>query len=101
MADYLTAAKLSDLAPGAALAVEVGGKSIALFNVGGEVYALDNRCLHAGGPLGQDELDNDMIICPWHNWEFNVKTGSHALRPEVKTNCFEGRVEGDNIQVAV
>ncbi len=66
MADFVKVATLSDLPPGTAKAVEVGGNSFALYNVGGTVYATTNTCPHRGGPLGEGELNESVITCPWH-----------------------------------
>ena len=55
--------------------VQAEGRSIALFNVAGSFCAIDNTCSHEGGPLGEGELAGEIVTCPWHNAEFNVKTG--------------------------
>jgi 3-phenylpropionate/trans-cinnamate dioxygenase ferredoxin component len=101
MADFVKVASLSDLAPGTAKAVEVGDKAIALFNVDGTIFALDNTCLHQGGPLGEGMLEGDVVTCPWHMWEYNVRTGEKVDNPELKVSRYEVRVEDGEIQVAV
>ena len=101
MADFVKVADLSDLAPGNAMEVDVEGKSVALFNIEGTVYALDNLCMHKGGPLGEGELENDVITCPWHSWQYNVKTGENVMQPGVKMATYPVRIEGGSIQVAV
>jgi 3-phenylpropionate/trans-cinnamate dioxygenase ferredoxin component len=101
MADFVKVANLSDLAPGAAKAVEVAGTLIALFNVGGTVFALDNTCLHQGGPLGEGMLEGDVVTCPWHMWEYNVRTGEKVGNSALKVSRYEVRVEGDDIKVAI
>ncbi len=101
MADFVKAADLSDLAPGNAMEVEVAGKSIALFNVEGTVYALDNTCIHRGGPLGEGDLEDEVVTCPWHAWQYNVKTGENVAQPGVKMASYPVRIEGGSIQVAV
>ncbi len=101
MPDFVKVASLSELEPGSAKAVEVAGRLIALFNVGGTIYALDNICLHQGGPLGEGILDGEVIMCPWHMWEYNVRTGEKVGVPEMKVESFPVRVEGNDIQVAI
>ena len=101
MAEFTNAAKLSDLAPGTAKEVEVNGKAIALFNVGGTVYATDNTCLHQGGPLGEGMLEGDVITCPWHMWEYDVRTGEKVGFASLKVATYPVQVEGDDIKVAV
>jgi 3-phenylpropionate/trans-cinnamate dioxygenase ferredoxin component len=101
MADFVKAANLSELTPGSCKAIDVAGTMIALFNVGGTVYALDNTCLHQGGPLGEGTLEGDVVTCPWHMWEYNVRTGEKVGSPSLKVASYEVRVEGDEIKVAV
>src|SRR5262245_59839820 len=72
MGRYARVASVGELAPGQSKLVEVEGKSIALFNVGGAYYALDNTCTHRGGPLAEGALDGDQVTCPWHGAVFNV-----------------------------
>ncbi|MBI2461390.1 MAG: Rieske 2Fe-2S domain-containing protein, partial [Candidatus Rokubacteria bacterium] len=71
-------AEIADLAPGQGRVVEVEGKAIALFNVDGAFYAIDNTCLHRGGPLGEGELDGAVVTCPWHGWCYDVTTGANT-----------------------
>jgi nitrite reductase/ring-hydroxylating ferredoxin subunit len=101
MAEFVKVASLSELAPGSAKAVEVNGKAIALFNVEGTIYATDNTCLHQGGPLGEGELMGDVVICPWHQWEYDVRTGEMVGNSSVKLATYPVQVEGSDIKVAV
>jgi len=99
MAEFVKVASVSELSPGSAKVVEVSGKTIALFNVGGTVYAIDNTCLHQGGPLGEGELMGDVVVCPWHQWEYNVRTGEVVGNSFVKVNVYPVQVEGSDIKV--
>ena len=101
MAEFLKLATLSELAAGTCKAVEAAGKIIALYNVDGNVYALDNTCLHRGGPLGEGTLNGDVVTCPWHLWEYNVRTGEKVNSPAVKVATYPVQVEGNDIKVAV
>ena len=101
--EYRDVAKLEDLEPGTCLPVEVdNAPGIALFNVDGDILALDNTCPHAGGPLGEGSLEGEVVECPWHGWEFNVRTGQclENPAPEWTVPCFPARVENGIIQVA-
>ena len=90
----------SDLAPGQGKTVDVEGQSIALFNVDGTFYAIDNTCTHKGGPLGEGELNGDIVTCPWHAAEFNVKTGEVTDPPaDEGVRSFPVKVEGDDVLV--
>jgi nitrite reductase/ring-hydroxylating ferredoxin subunit len=101
MAEFVKVASLSELAPGSAKAIEVKGKTIALFNVEGTIYATDNTCLHQGGPLGEGELMGEVVICPWHQWEYDVRTGEMVGNSSVKLATYPVQVEGSDIKVAV
>ncbi len=101
MAEFVKVANLSELPPGSCKAVEANGKAIALFNVDGKVYALDNTCLHQGGPLGEGFLDGDIVTCPWHMWQYNVRTGEHVDQSEFKVAGYAVQVVGDEIKITV
>ncbi|WP_447972525.1 Rieske (2Fe-2S) protein [Nitrospira sp. Kam-Ns4a] len=101
MAKLITVAKLSDLEPGACLSVEAEGTTVALFNVGGTIYALDNTCPHAGGPLGEGTLNGGVVECPWHGWRYHVQTGERVENPEIKVACYQVTVEGEQIKVSL
>jgi nitrite reductase/ring-hydroxylating ferredoxin subunit len=91
--------KIAEIGPGAGKVVEVEGKTLALFNVDGAFYAMDNTCLHRGGPLGEGELDGSVVTCPWHGWRYDVKTGANVNNPAVKVSCFPVKVEGSELFV--
>ena len=101
MAQFVKVASLSELAAGTGKAVEVEGKSIALFNVNGKVYATDNTCLHQGGPLGEGMLEDDVVTCPWHMWQYNVRTGENLEDSMLKVDTYPVRVSGDDIEVEI
>jgi nitrite reductase/ring-hydroxylating ferredoxin subunit len=101
MAEFIRVASVSELTPGSAKAIEVKGKAIALFNVKGTIYATDNTCLHQGGPLGEGELMGEVVICPWHQWEYNVRTGEVVGDSSLKLATYPVQVEGNDIKVAV
>ena len=78
------------------------GSSIALFNVEGTFYAIDNTCTHRGGPLGEGELKGDTVECPWHGAHFNVKTGAVTVPPAPSgVRSFPVKVEGSEVLVEV
>jgi nitrite reductase (NADH) small subunit/3-phenylpropionate/trans-cinnamate dioxygenase ferredoxin subunit len=100
---YITVAKLADIDPGKCLSLELKDIGLALFNVDGEIYALDNTCPHAGGPLGEGTLEHEVITCPWHGWKFNVRTGQRLKNPSQGWTVFryKVRVVDGAIQVLV
>jgi len=93
--------KLSDLPPGQCAAIEADGIGIALCNVDGTVYALDNTCPHAGGPLGEGRLDGPFVECPWHGWRYDVRSGTRPENPEIRVPCYPADVAGGLIHVVI
>jgi nitrite reductase/ring-hydroxylating ferredoxin subunit len=91
----------SDVPAGEGRVVEAGGRSLALFNVDGAYYAIDNSCAHRGGPLGEGELDGTVVTCPWHGWRWDVKSGANANNPAVKMACFLVSVEAGDVFVEI
>ena len=101
MAEFVKVASVSELTPGSGKVIEIEGKTIALFNVEGKIYATDNTCLHQGGPLGEGQLMGEVVICPWHQWEYNVRTGENVEDNSHKVATYPVQVEGGEIKVAV
>ncbi len=95
------AGRSSDVPAGEGRVVEAGGRALALFNVDGAYYAIDNSCAHRGGPLGEGELDGTVVTCPWHGWRWDVKSGANANNPAVKMACFPVSVEAGDVFVEI
>lgn len=77
------------------------GVAVCLANVNGELSALDNVCPHRGGPLGQGWIEGNAVVCPWHSWTFNVKTGVAEYPEKEKVAVFPVRVDGDDVLVQI
>jgi len=101
MANFVKMATLDELPPGGAIEVEHDGRIYALFNVEGVISAIDGLCPHQGGPLADGPLEGTLVSCPWHGWEFDVRTGKTTLNGRLKQPVFEVKVEGPNVFVAV
>ena len=101
MANFVKAAQVADVPPGAGRCVTVVGKEIALFNVDGTFHAIDNTCLHRGGPLAEGELDGTVVTCPWHGWQYDVTTGVNVTDDTEGVQRYDVRVEGGEVLVAV
>jgi 3-phenylpropionate/trans-cinnamate dioxygenase ferredoxin subunit len=102
MSDFIKVAETSDIPVGRVKVVVVGDRRIALCNVGGEFFAIDDVCTHDGGPLDQGELDGDVIECPRHGARFDVRTGKVLALPAVKAlNTYRVEVTGSEIRVAL
>lgn len=93
------AAAASEVPVGAGRVVEVEGRALALFNLGGVFHAIDNRCPHRGGPLGEGDVDGSLVTCPWHAWRWDVTTGANANSPAVRVSCFPASVDGGDVFV--
>jgi len=102
MADWVTAAREGEVQPGQVKVVAAGPRRLALCNVDGEYYCIDDVCTHDGGPLGEGELIGDQIECPRHGALFDVKTGRAVTLPAVlPVDTHEVRVENGAVQVKV
>ena len=102
MAKMVKVALTTELLPGSGKVIQAEGRSLALFNVEGAFYAIDNTCTHRGGPLGEGQLEGDTVTCPWHGADFNVKTGA-VLGPPAKAGVrsYKVTVEGTDVLVEV
>ena len=101
MAKLVKVTETKNLAPGNAAAFDVEGQTIAVFNVNGTFYAIDDTCPHMGASLSGGYLQNGIVTCPWHAWRFRLKDGAWADNPRIKIGCYSVRVEGEEIQVQV
>jgi 3-phenylpropionate/trans-cinnamate dioxygenase ferredoxin subunit len=102
MADFVKVADRKDLPPGSKLLAEVDGRAIALFNVDGAFYAIDDVCTHDGGPLAEGDLDGAEIRCPRHGARFDVRTGKALCLPAFEpVTAHRVELRGDEIRVAL
>jgi len=84
---------------GEAKEFELGGKVVCVANVNGTITAMDNVCLHMGGPLGQGYIEGDKIVCPWHGWEYDLKTGAMGDDPKSKLAVYPIKVENGDVLI--
>jgi len=96
---FIRTAKTAEVPPGTIREFQVEGKAVALANVGGKFYAINNTCLHRGGPIGQGPLEGTTVICPWHGWQYNVTTGKVNQNPAVGVDCYPVVVRGEDLFV--
>jgi nitrite reductase/ring-hydroxylating ferredoxin subunit len=99
MTESVRVAQLQDIPPGSCLEVAAAGRVVALFNVDGSLYAVDGVCPHAGGPLGAGTLQDNVVTCPWHGWQFDVTNGRHCLNDNIQHPTFAVRVEDNTVYV--
>lgn len=101
MGALVKAAKKSEIPAETGKYVEIQGKEIALFNVGGAVCAINHVCPHQGGPLAEGGLEGKVVTCPWHGWQFDVTTGVCIFNDSIKQETFQVKEEGDDILLEV
>ena len=91
--------KKADVPEGEGRTFSVDGKEIAVFNIGGEFYAIDNTCVHRGGPLGEGTLDGEEVVCPWHGWRYSVKDGVSPVNSEARVGSYPITVDGEKLTI--
>jgi nitrite reductase (NADH) small subunit len=94
---FVRAGKVGEIPAGTIQEVHLDGKAVALANVAGRFHAINNSCLHRGGPLGQGPLEGKVVTCPWHGWQYDVTSGKGVQNETVKVDCYEVEVRGEEI----
>lgn len=101
MSKFVTASKITDIPVGESRVLTVAGQEIALFNVEGNFYAIDNVCTHRGGPLGEGLLNGTTVTCPWHAWTFDVTTGKCKVHARGGVKKYKARIREENVEVKI
>ena len=97
---FVKVAELSEIPPGGGkLVVGPFDKPMALFNVDGQLFAINHVCPHRGGPLGEGRLTGPVVACPWHGWTFDVRTGQPDHPGGHSIATYQVRVEGTTVYV--
>lgn len=96
---FVKVAAASALEPGQVMEAEVNGSTYAICNVAGNLTAFDGICPHAGGPLGQGTIEDGRLICPWHAWEYDCRTGANDYDETLKLASFPVKIEGGEILI--
>jgi nitrite reductase (NADH) small subunit len=99
MANLVKVLEASGMKDGSVRIVRAAGRSIAISRIGEEFFAMDNFCLHRGGPLGEGSLDGYEITCPWHGWTYDVRDGSFEVIPALKLKTYPVTRQGDSLMV--
>jgi nitrite reductase (NADH) small subunit len=108
-------ARASEIPPGTNKLLEAGGRSIGVYNIGGQFYALRNVCPHQGAELCKGlvkpyvnssepgkfeyEREGEIVRCPWHQWEFDIKTGCMVVDPATRTRSYDVTVEKFDVSI--
>lgn len=101
MPEFKMVAKVGEIPVGEAKTCVVDEKLVAIFNLGGRYYAINDLCPHQGASLADGEVEDGVVACPWHAWRFRVTDGTWCDNPRIKTDSYEVRVQGDEIQVRI
>jgi NAD(P)H-dependent nitrite reductase small subunit len=94
-------ARLQELPRSGGKVVKAGGTLIALFNVQGELYAIDNECPHSGGPLAEGDLQGTTVRCPWHLWQYDVTSGRCLSNPFGDVRSYPVEVADGEVWVTI
>jgi nitrite reductase (NADH) small subunit len=102
MSEFVKLTTTSELPPeGEAREFEINGKTICVANTSEGFAAMDNVCIHRGGPLGQGIVDGNKVICPWHGWMFDTTTGATTHDLHLRIAVYPLKIEGDDVFVAL
>ncbi len=101
MPEFVTVADLESLPPGRGRTVHVRGREYCVWNVGGEIYCLDDVCPHRGASLGAGTLEGTEVVCPLHGWAFDVGSGLCKLRPDRPAQTYPARIVDGQIQILI
>ncbi len=100
--EYYPVISVDDLIPGERIFIDVDDMAVVIFNIAGDVYAIEDRCTHDDGPLGEGELEGFEIICPRHGAKFDVRNGQALTLPAFEpTRYFPTRIVGNQIEIGV
>ena len=99
MTEFQPVGRIEEFAAGRGRMVTVNGRHVALFRLGDEFFALDNMCLHRGGPLCDGQIENEVVTCPWHFWSYEIRTGTMVQDPRVGLSKHAVRIDGATISV--
>ena len=99
MGEWIEVATVADCPPGSCIEAVVGESIVVVANVDGEFFALDGICAHQGGPLAAGELSGCVLTCPWHGWQYDVRTGKQLLSETIRQAAYRVRESGGTIQI--
>jgi nitrite reductase (NADH) small subunit len=100
MSDYLKLTTESELPPvNEAREFSILDKVVCVANVNGTISAMDNVCVHRGGPLGQGVIQRGKVVCPWHGWEWNPSTGEAVHNPATKVPVYALKIENGDVLI--
>jgi nitrite reductase (NADH) small subunit len=99
MTRSIRAASVDEIPPGTGKEITLEGRILAIFHVDGEFFAIDGLCAHAGGPVGKGTLLGSIVTCPWHGWQYDVRSGENCLNGVICQQKYPISVDSGEIFV--
>jgi len=96
---FVRAARKDEIPTGAIREFQVDGLTVAIANVADKFYAINNTCLHRGGPLAQGELHGMVVTCPWHGWQYDVTSGKLVTNQSIGVKTYVIEVRGEDLWI--
>jgi len=101
MTEFIEVARLEQVPPGTGATFTVADKQVAIFNVGGTIYAMADGCLHQGSSLGSGKLEGKIVTCRSHGWRYDVTAGNTLHVPDYGVASYATKVVEDKILVCL
>jgi nitrite reductase/ring-hydroxylating ferredoxin subunit len=99
--EFVPVARVEDVPPGTITGVQVGDEEIALAHCEGGFYAVQGHCIHLQGPLGEGHLEGCVLTCPWHGWQYDVRTGQNEFDLAIQLRTYDVQVDDGQVRVRV
>jgi nitrite reductase/ring-hydroxylating ferredoxin subunit len=101
MARFIPLLPLAGLLPGRGKCVSAEGRDFAVFQVEGEIFAIDESCPHRGGPLSEGDVTGCVVYCPLHAWSFDLRTGISPGNPKASVQTYPVRIAGGTLEIGL
>lgn len=89
--------KLNELLPGTAIEKRIMARRVAVFNVGGKLYGIESDCKHMKASLQKGKVQNEVVTCPWHHWQYDLKSGQCLTVDKFKLKTYPVEIDGDDV----
>jgi nitrite reductase/ring-hydroxylating ferredoxin subunit len=97
--EFVPVARIEEVPPGTVVPVRAGEEEIALAHCDGGFYAVAGHCIHLQGPLGEGRLEGCVLTCPWHGWQYDVRTGKNEFDLAIELRTYDVQVEDGEVRV--
>jgi len=101
LTNWIRIGAVSDVPAGECRVYEAGENRVAVFNVEGALHAIDNSCMHRGGPLNEGMIEGSIVTCPWHHWSYDVRTGKTTMSEDLSVKKYPIEVRGEDLFIDV